>query len=212
MELNALTLRHAATLVKIAWKKLVSRSSKTGKESRSVSRPADIEPLIDVKELIAQASIEELNEKAEAYFSHLSNWDYYLAKPFGNAGDSPALLINFATMIQGLELTPGLRVLDFGAGTGWTSRYLSQMGCEVILLDVSATALEIAAELYRRQPVIGKRPSPKFLLFDGHKIDLPSGSVDRILCFDAFHHAANPDHILAELARILTPWRDCGVR
>ncbi|HET8796896.1 MAG TPA: methyltransferase domain-containing protein, partial [Thermoanaerobaculia bacterium] len=122
-----------------------------------------------------------------------------------SAKDAPGLLINFATMIQGLDLTPGLRLLDFGAGTGWTSRFLSQLGCEVIVLDVSPTALEIAKELYRRQPVIGDAPQPRFLLFDGLRIDLPDASVDRILCFDAFHHATNPDAMLREFARVLSP-------
>ena len=42
-------------------------------------------------------------------------------------------------------------------------------------------------------------------MFDGRKIDLPDGSVDRILCFDAFHHTPNPDDVLREFARILAP-------
>lgn len=215
MELNTLTLRHAGTLLKLAYRKLTTGSSQRTEPREVVAAPESApvaaapetppEPMIDVRELIAHASIDELNEKAEAYFSHLTDWDFYLAKPFGTVGDAPQLLINFATMIQGLNLGQGQRLLDFGAGTGWTSRFLTQLGCEVIVLDVSPTALEIARELYKRQPVQGDRPAPSFLQFDGRRIDLPDASVDRILCFDSFHHAPNPEAVLREFARVLVP-------
>lgn len=207
MDLNTVTLRHPRTLVRLAFRKLLrvlrgetAAPAKTPEES---AEPA--EPPIDPKVLIAQHSIEDLNRTAEDYFASLGNWDYHLAKPFSTVADAPGLLINFATMLQGLRITPGIRLLDFGAGTGWTSRYLTQLGCEVIVLDVSQTALKIAEELYRRQPVIGDKPAPRFLHYDGRRIDLPDASVERILCFDAFHHAPNPDAVLREFARVLTP-------
>jgi SAM-dependent methyltransferase len=98
-----------------------------------------------------------------------------------------------------------MTVLEFGAGTGWLSRFLTQLGCRMILLDVAPTALEIAKDLYKRQPSIGNRPEPRFLVFDGRRIDLPDASVDRILCFDSFHHAPNPNDVLRELGRVLKP-------
>ncbi|MFN2240562.1 MAG: methyltransferase domain-containing protein, partial [Thermoanaerobaculia bacterium] len=203
MNLNVLTLRHPVTLAKLAYRKLRSRLQAGLPETTPGDLPAAApsEPLIDVQELIRNHSIEELNRSAEAYFSTLRSWDFHLSKPFCSTAEAPALLINFATMLQGLRLAPGLRALDFGAGSGWTSRFLTQLGCEVILLDVSESALRIAEELYARQPVIGDRPEPRFLVFDGRKIDLPDGCVDRILCFDAFHHAPNPDDVLREFAR-----------
>jgi SAM-dependent methyltransferase len=73
------------------------------------------------------------------------------------------------------------------------------------MLDVSPTALRIAQELLDRNPLIGDKPAPRFLTFDGRRIDLPDGSVDRIVCFDAFHHAPNPEDVLAEFARVLAP-------
>jgi SAM-dependent methyltransferase len=161
--------------------------------------------LIDVKKLIADSSIDELNEKAEAYFSSLANWDHHLAKPFARADESPALLINLAVILQGLKLSPGMSVVDFGGGTGWLSRILTQLRCKAILLDVSPTALKIARELYERLPVIGEHPEPQFLHFDGRRIDLPDHSVDRIVCFDAFHHSTDPDAMLQEFGRILVP-------
>jgi hypothetical protein len=82
---------------------------------------------------------------------------------------------------------------------------LTQLGCAVVVLDVSTTALAIARALYARVPVTGAQPEPTFLPFSGRHIDLPDASVDRIVCFHAFHHAPNPDEVIAEFGRILRP-------
>jgi SAM-dependent methyltransferase len=163
------------------------------------------EPVIDVVRLIATTSIDELNRTAEQYFSSLTDWDDHLAKPFSKPIDTPPILSNLAALLHGLNLRPGATVLEFGAGTGWLSRFLTQLGCRAILLDVSASALQIAREQYRRVPVIGDRPAPVFLQFDGRRIDLPDASVDRILSFDAFHHVPNAEAVIAEFARVLRP-------
>lgn len=159
--------------------------------------------LIDVQKLIETLSIEELSQTAEDYFRRLDNWDYHLAKPFAAINETPELLTCFAQVLQGLNLSPEMIVLDFGAGSCWSSRLLSQLGLKVIALDVSASALKIGKELYRRLPVFGNQPSPEFLHFDGHHIDLPDNNVDRINCLDAFHHVPNPEQILQEMNRVL---------
>ncbi|HEY4640735.1 MAG TPA: methyltransferase domain-containing protein, partial [Thermoanaerobaculia bacterium] len=182
----------------------VYRPSSVG--TGALAEPPELPPdLIDVRKMIDESTIDRLNETAEGYFSSLTSWDGHLAKPFNNAEDAPAIMINLATILQGLRLYPGARVLEFGGGTGWLSRWLAQLGCRVTMLDVSATALRIAQELLTRNPLIGDKPAPQFLQFDGRHIDLPDASVDRIVCFDAFHHAPNPGEVLQELARVLAP-------
>lgn len=161
--------------------------------------------VIDVREFKKNMTVEALNETAEHYFASVKNWDGPITKPLASIEGAPALLNNFAHVMNGLNLLPGMRVLDFGAGTCWASRWLTQLGLEVIALDVSATALKMGQMLYARLPVIGERPAPRFLLFDGHRIDLPDASVDRILCLDTFHHLLNPDEVLREMSRILVP-------
>ncbi|HEY3024872.1 MAG TPA: glycosyltransferase [Pyrinomonadaceae bacterium] len=158
---------------------------------------------IDVRKRIEEVSVEELCQTAEEFFARLDNWDYLHAKPFAAIGETPELLINFAQVLQGLNLLPGMTILDFGAGSCWTSRFLSQLGLEVIALDVSKSALEIGQELYKRLPVIGDQPPPRFLQFDGHSLDLPDECVDRISCWDAFHHVPNPRQVIKEMARVL---------
>jgi len=182
----------------------VRRPEEFGNKREESREPAP-ECVIDVREIIASTPIEELNRTAEEYFSKLTNWDYHLAKPFVTSDEAATLLMNLSTVLQSLRLAPGMSVLDFGAGTGWLSRIVTQLGGEAILLDVSPTALKIAQELYQRMPVIGERPAPRFLPFDGRHVDLPDESVDRIISFDAFHHAPHPEEMVAELARVLRP-------
>jgi ubiquinone/menaquinone biosynthesis C-methylase UbiE len=166
---------------------------------------AGIEAAVDVRDVIARTPLEALNRSAEEYFSTLTDREHQLTKPFSQPHEMPTLLAGMAAVLDGLQLFVGATVVEFGAGTGWLSRCLTQLGCRVILLDVSASALAIARELYERLPVIGDRPSPEFLLFDGQRIDLPDGSVDRILCFHAFHHAPDPAAMVREFGRVLGP-------
>lgn len=186
------------------WSGGAAGSQPAGDERRAEA-PLHPEDFIDVRKLIAETPIEQLIRTAEEYFSSLQNWEHHLAKPFARVEDTPQLLISLGTVLQGLAIAPGMTVLEFGAGTGWLSRFLTQLGCRMILLDVAPTALDIARDLYRRQPPIGERPEPRFVVFDGRRIDLPDASVDRILCFDSFHHAPNPDVVLRELGRVLKP-------
>lgn len=185
-----------------ALKKWTAAPAVVEEETRA---PEVAQDFIDVRKLIAETPMEELNRTAEAYFSSLESWEHHLAKPFSSVDDAPQLLISLGTVLQGLSLAPGMTVLEFGAGTGWLSRFLTQLGCRMIMLDVAPTALEIAKDLYKRQPTIGDRPEPRFLVFDGQHIDLPDASVDRILCFDSFHHAPYPHDVLREFGRVLKP-------
>ncbi len=149
-------------------------------------------------DVVSDAEIDAFNRAADAYFTSLADWEHHLAKPFSQVEETPTLLMSVAVLLQALRLMPGMTVLEFGAGSGWLSRFLTQTGCRVVLLDVSPAALRIARELYARQPVIGDQPAPEFLEFDGRRIALPDASVDRIVCFDAFHHAPNPRAGFAE--------------
>lgn len=164
-----------------------------------------IKEIIDVRNLIATKSVEEHTRLAEEYFARLADWNHHLAKPFGSSDEAPQLLVNFAVVVQGLQLCPGMTVLEFGAGTCWAARILTQLGCKVIAVDVSPTALRIGQELYARHPPLGDRPPAQFLLFDGQRLELPDASVERVICLDAFHHVPNPAQVLAELGRVLEP-------
>ncbi len=161
--------------------------------------------LIDVKRRMAEFSVEELCETAELYFRSVDDPGALLAKPLARVGEAPELLQCFSHLVSGLDLLPEMTVLDFGAGGCWTSRFLTQLGMRVIAADVSETALRFGEELYRRHPPFGAAPPARFLRFDGRRLDLPDGSVDRITCWEAFHHVPNQAEALAEMARVLKP-------
>jgi SAM-dependent methyltransferase len=178
------------------------KDSRRAKESRESKESTGSKASKEIGEA-SDAEIAAFNRAADVYYTSLTDWEHHLAKPFSQAQETPALLMNLAVLLQALRVTPGMTVLEFGAGSGWLSRFLTQMGCRVILLDVSPAALRIARELYSRQPVLGVHPPPAFLAFDGRRIELPDASVDRIVCFDAFHHAPNPRAVIREFGRIL---------
>lgn len=53
-----------------------------------------------------------------------------------------------------LELAPGMRLLDIGAGRGWPSLYLgARTGCEVVVTDLPFEGLALARERARREQV-----------------------------------------------------------
>jgi 2-polyprenyl-3-methyl-5-hydroxy-6-metoxy-1,4-benzoquinol methylase len=164
------------------------------------------EPLIDVRHLLKTYTVEQLNQTANDFFLQFVQPEqvaWLAAKPFANFDDTPQLLISLGCLLEGLHLARGMSVLDFGAGPCWIARYLAQMGFEVTAADVSPQALSVGRKGLELYPIHVKHTPPKFLLFDGHKLDVPDGSFDRILCFDAFHHVPNQEETLAELARVL---------
>lgn len=173
--------------------------------------PAGVE-MVDAEELARRYSAEELADSADAYFreGRRLKGERMLAKPLDNVTEAPDILIGFSQLLAELRPVPGMRVLDFGAGTGWSSWFLTQLGCQVVALDISPAALELARDRFERFPVVGDHFPPEFLVFDGERFDLPDGSIDRVLCLEALHHVANPAQVLAEMARVLRDGGEAG--
>ncbi len=171
-------------------------------DAPTVSRDANF---IDVRELMRDTPLNEWNRRAEEYFSGLTTYDAQLAKPFASPTDAPSMLVNAGTVLQALRVLPGMTIIDFGAGTGWLTRALAQLGCHVISIDASQSALDIAKRDFESRPLIGNPSTPTYLRFDGTRIALDDASVDRIVCFDAFHHVPNPAVVMREFARVLKP-------
>jgi cyclopropane fatty-acyl-phospholipid synthase-like methyltransferase len=160
--------------------------------------------LIDVRELMQATGLDEHVAKADAYFSTAGWQTMHARKPFADTLEAEALTRSISVLIPHLELAPGIRLLDFGAGTCWSSLIWAYLGCTVIATDVSANALRFGEERVRADP-IGKDLPVSFLRFDGRRFDLPDGSVDRIVGIDTLHHVLDIPSTLAELSRLLAP-------
>jgi len=165
-----------------------------------------MEEVIDPKRLMRELTVAELCATAEKYYAELSDPTHVLAKPFGNLLEAPALLPRIPLLLSGLRLGAAMVVLDFGAGSCWLSRLLNQLRCATISLDPSTTALEMGKRLFEISPIVGNYIlPPRFLPFDGERIQLEDKAVDRIVCFDTFHHIPNQRQILSEFFRVLKP-------
>ena len=160
--------------------------------------------MIHPKDLIDNVTVEELCLSAEKYFQSKPELTSITAKPFSSLDDAPLMLQYLGHLLSGLHLRKGMTIVDFGSGACWLSRYLNQLQCRTISCDPSETALEIGKNLFKEYPVMGGYSSePVFLPFNGHTIDLPDNAVDRIICYDAFHHVPNQGEVLSEFYRIL---------
>jgi ubiquinone/menaquinone biosynthesis C-methylase UbiE len=80
-----------------------------------------------------------------------------------------------------LELRPGAKLLDLGAGSGWPGLYLAQLtGCDVVLVDLPLAALRIARE---RAVTDGLKQRCKAVVADGAVLPFRDAS------FDALNHS-----------------------
>jgi ubiquinone/menaquinone biosynthesis C-methylase UbiE len=163
-------------------------------------------PVKNPDELIAELGVEGLCQSAEKYYQDKGPGHRIMAKPFGDLEAAPISLVKLGLLLDGLMLGKSMTVLDFGAGTCWLSKALWQLECRPIALDPSSSALELGRQLFKAETICQPfNNQPSFLVFDGRHIKLPDASVDRIACFDSFHHVPNRREVLAEFGRVLKP-------
>jgi SAM-dependent methyltransferase len=171
----------------------------------SLSRvPQASADMIDVNTLIAQLSDATLLESADAYFAGLTLASEQCRKPFSNPRDAAQITRNLGLLLEAGQLFANCDVLDFGCATGWLTLALASAGCRATGVDVSRNALALAEQLRARAewPAFS---SADFFAYDGKRLPLEDSSIDRILCFDAFHHVKDQAATLAEFSRVLRP-------
>jgi ubiquinone/menaquinone biosynthesis C-methylase UbiE/uncharacterized protein (DUF3820 family) len=166
-----------------------------------------VHPTFSEAELLART--EEFNRNAERHWEAIAaesaGRGHVLNKPLSTVQDTGAILYRLGLVLTELRLGIGHTVLDFAAGSCWLASYLNRLRCRTVAIDVSPTALELGRELFRLDPRHRLELDPQFLPYDGHRIPLSDASVDRVACFDAFHHVPNQDEVLRELCRVLRP-------
>lgn len=105
------------------------------------------------------------------------------------------------------ELIPafGIReceqVLDIGTGPGILIPYLQERVGE----GGRICALDLSFEMVRTARMKVCRTTDLVLCADVHHLPLKPDSQDRVICFAAFPHFADPRSALMEMSRVLTP-------
>lgn len=105
-----------------------------------------------------------------------------------------------ATMVSGLGLAPGARVLDVAAGTGLITRLLQHDGHTVISLDLSAEMLAAA----REQGAQAVRATAEALPF-------PEASFDALTFGYLLRYVSDPLAVMQEFSRVLRPGGTIGM-
>jgi len=102
-------------------------------------------------------------------------------------------------LIRELGVKPGERLLDVGTGPGVLLPYLHKE----VGLSGQVCAFDLSLEMIRQAH--GKPHSSLDMIFqaDVHHIPFTDRAFDRVICFAAFPHFANPGRALHEMGRVL---------
>jgi 2-polyprenyl-3-methyl-5-hydroxy-6-metoxy-1,4-benzoquinol methylase len=109
--------------------------------------------------------------------------------------------VAFEYLEQQLGDVRGLRVLDYGCGSGWLSTYLAQKGALVQGFDISQNLVELGM---KRAGVNGVAQRVELKKMIAERLEYPDNSFDRIIGISILHHISL-DEGRRELQRVLKP-------
>jgi ubiquinone/menaquinone biosynthesis C-methylase UbiE len=107
-------------------------------------------------------------------------------------------------LVQELHLSPGMRVADVGAGTGYVSRRIARVvgpQGSVEAVDVQPQMIERLADLARRENLPQIHP----VLGAVDDVHLAPDSVDMAIMVDVYHELQHPYEMLASIVRAVRP-------
>ncbi len=129
-------------------------------------------------------------------FADVAHWEQVFDDPGRDSWQKPRELV------AALELRPGMRVADLGAGTGYFSRYLSEAvgpAGAVFAVDTEPNlVVHLRARAEREHtgnvvPILASADDPR----------LPADSTDVVLIVDTYHHIDDRRGYLRRLQRVL---------
>ena len=115
-----------------------------------------------------------------------------------NPRESARFLIDFGYVLQLLDLHAGTSLVELGCGSGWMTRFAARHGVHAEGYDISPEMIEIAREeaaAEGRRRLRGRRL----------RAARPRPPLDTCLIYDALHHSARPELVLAGAHRALKP-------
>lgn len=113
-------------------------------------------------------------------------------------------LFDLSTVLLLLDCRPGDRVLDLGAGSGFSSEMLARLGYHVVAVDPDLVALD---HNRHRRDCDRSRIDGTVTVAGAVAEHLPfaAQSFDGVVCMNVLHHVSALDVALTELNRVLKP-------
>jgi SAM-dependent methyltransferase len=108
----------------------------------------------------------------------------------------PVRHLEIGPAFAGVNIQPGERVLDLGCGRGYWAGKAARAGAEVVAFDVKPERINRAAIRY---------PDVCFVEGSADDTGLQDESFDVILILSVLEHTADPERVLAEIARVAKP-------
>ena len=149
----------------------------------------DFDPLGAPEDQLARMS-----RRGLAYFeARASRWDAYVASTYADR--------HAERIAHALPLSPHMRVVDVGSGTGHVALNLAPHVQEVIAVDQSAAMLRQVGLNASRLGLENVRP----VRTPAERMPLQAGAVDLVICHMLLHHVVSPRQVLREFRRVVRP-------
>ena len=101
-----------------------------------------------------------------------------------------------------LEDAQGIRILDYGCGSGKTAVYFAQRGAEVVGFDASLSSIRVAV---RRAHVNGCRDDARFVVATAEKLPFQDGYFDFVFGHGVLYYVDDRSGYGEEILRVLRP-------
>jgi SAM-dependent methyltransferase len=108
----------------------------------------------------------------------------------------PVRHLEIGSAFSRVAIGRGERVLDLGSGRGYWAGKAARAGAEVTAYDVKRGGVERAAIRY---------PQVRFVHGSAEETGLEDESFDVVLLLSVLEHTADPERVLAEIARVTRP-------
>jgi len=131
-------------------------------------------------------------------FDRAEDWARLFDHPSRDAWQKPDEVVAL------VDLSPGMTVVDVGAGTGYFLSRLSAAvgpGGAVVATDIESDMVRYMKERAARE----KLDNVQVVTAPVDDVGVPAASADRILIVDVWHHIADRERYAAKMARALKP-------